>query len=46
MDTAFRITAHSPLMRARDAIVVDTSNMTIEGQVEHIIELVMELIKK
>jgi len=37
---------HSPLMRARDAIVVDTSNMTIEGQVEHIIELVMELIKK
>jgi cytidylate kinase len=37
---------HSPLMRARDAIVVDTSNLTIEGQVDHIIELVMELIKK
>lgn len=37
---------HSPLMRARDAIVVDTSSMTIEGQVDHIIELVMELIKK
>ena len=36
---------HSPLSRARDAIVVDTTNMTIEDQVDRIISLVKSLIK-
>ena len=37
--------AHSPLSRAHDAIVVDTTNMTIEDQVDRIISLVKSLIK-
>ncbi len=36
---------HSPLSRARDAIVVDTTNMTIEDQVDRIISLIKSLIK-
>lgn len=31
---------HSPLVRAKDAIIVDTSDLTIEEQVEHILSLV------
>ena len=36
---------HSPLTRARGVIVVDTTNMTIEGQIDHIIALFREVIK-
>lgn len=36
---------HSPLTRAKDAIVIDTSNLSIEQQVEHIIDLVRSLAK-
>ena len=36
---------NSPLRRARDAYVVDTSNMTIEEQVEHIISLILSIVK-
>ena len=31
---------HSPLTKARDAAVVDTSELTIEGQVDHILSLI------
>lgn len=34
---------HSPLTRADDAVVVDTTDMTIEGQVDHIIYLIRQL---
>lgn len=34
---------HSPLKRARNAYVIDTTNMTIEGQVEHILSLITSL---
>ncbi len=37
--------AHSPLTKAEDAHVVDTSNLTIEGQVDRIIELALENIR-
>lgn len=37
---------HSPLVRAKDAIVVDTSSLTIEQQVEHILSLVRTHIVK
>ena len=36
---------HSPLMKSHDAIVVDTSNMTIEGQVDHIVSLMRSILK-
>ncbi|MGH8014913.1 MAG: (d)CMP kinase, partial [Candidatus Zixiibacteriota bacterium] len=38
--------AHSPLKRAPDAIVVDTTNMTIEGQVERILDSLYELVNE
>lgn len=31
---------HSPLVKAKDAVIVDTSSFTIEEQVEHILSLV------
>jgi cytidylate kinase len=37
--------AHSPLRRARDAIVVNTTEMTIEQQVDHIITLMRSIFK-
>lgn len=42
-DTYDSSRAHSPLTRAEDAVVVDTTDMTIEGQVDHIISLVRQL---
>ena len=36
---------HSPLKRANDAYVVDTTNMTVEGQVEHMISLIKSVLK-
>lgn len=36
---------HSPLQRARDAYVVDTTHLTIEGQVERILELMKSVMK-
>jgi len=36
---------HSPLKKAGDAHLVDTTNMTIEEQVENIIALVRSLFK-
>ncbi len=36
---------HSPLQKSKDAIVVDTTNLTIEGQVDHIISLMKSIIK-
>ncbi len=36
---------HSPLMKAKDAFLVDTSNMTFEGQIDHIITLIRSLLK-
>ncbi|MBD3404482.1 (d)CMP kinase [candidate division GN15 bacterium] len=35
---------HSPLTRADDAHEVDTTELTIQGQVEHIIELLRQLV--
>jgi cytidylate kinase len=37
--------AHSPLTKAKDAYTVDTSNLTIEGQVDQIIVLIRSVIK-
>jgi cytidylate kinase len=37
--------AHSPLVRARDAMVIDTTNLTIEDQVERIITLLKTVLK-
>jgi len=37
---------NSPLSRAKDAIVVDTTNLTIEGQVDHIISLIRNIFAK
>jgi cytidylate kinase len=37
---------HSPLTRADDAVVIDTTNLTIEEQVNRIIELFREASKK
>lgn len=36
---------HSPLVRASDAVVIDTTRLTIDEQVERIIELVYNLAK-
>lgn len=36
---------HSPLLKAKDAILVDTSNMTFEGQVEYIVNLIRSILK-
>ncbi|PWB75268.1 hypothetical protein C3F09_02595, partial [candidate division GN15 bacterium] len=38
--------AHSPLTRAADAVVVDTSDMTIDQQVDEIIRLLTRAIDK
>ena len=35
---------HSPLKRADDAVVIDTTNLTIEDQVNRVIELLYELV--
>ena len=35
---------HSPLKQANDAFVVNTSDMTIEGQVDHIISLIRSIL--
>ena len=35
---------HSPLQKSKDAIMVDTTNLTIEGQVDHIISLMKSII--
>jgi len=37
---------HSPLKRADDAVVVDTTNLTIEDQVNRILELLNELVNE
>lgn len=37
---------HSPLTQAKDAILVDTTDLTIEGQVDKIIELIENSLKK
>jgi cytidylate kinase len=36
---------HSPLTKARDAILVNTTNMSIEQQVDHIVSLMRSLFK-
>jgi cytidylate kinase len=36
---------HSPLVKAKDAYSVDTTSLTIEEQVEHIISLVLSAVK-
>lgn len=36
---------HSPLVKAKDALLVDTTRMTIEDQVERIIELMKSIIR-
>jgi cytidylate kinase len=36
---------HSPLKRAQGAIVVDTTDLTIEGQVDYIISLIKQVLK-
>ncbi len=36
---------HSPLMKAKDAVVVDTTNMTLEGQVDYIVNLIRTTFK-
>ncbi len=36
---------HSPLTKAKDAYTVDTTDMTIEGQVDFIISLIRQLVK-
>ena len=36
----------SPLKKAGDAIEIDTSNLTIEGQTEKVIELASAIIKR
>jgi cytidylate kinase len=35
---------HSPLAQASDAVVIDTTNLTIEGQVEKVLEEVRKLV--
>ncbi len=35
---------HSPLKRAEDAVVIDTTNLTIENQVNRVVELLHELV--
>ena len=36
---------HSPLTRSRDAYVIDTTNVTIEEQVERVIQLILSTLK-
>jgi cytidylate kinase len=36
---------HSPLKRAKDAYVIDTTNMTIESQTDHLISLILSVLK-
>lgn len=36
---------HSPLTKAKDALVVDTSEMTIEGQVAYLVSLIRSVLK-
>ena len=38
--------AHSPLTKARDAFLVDTTNLTIEQQVDHIVSLILLAVKR
>ena len=37
--------AHSPLTKAPDAYTIDTSDLTIEGQVDQIISLILSITK-
>lgn len=37
---------HSPLKKARDAYTVDTTKMTIEEQTEHMLSLIVSVLKK
>ncbi len=37
---------HSPLTRARDAVLIDTSNLTVEEQVERIVSLALSRLKE
>lgn len=37
---------HSPLTKARDALLVDTTNLTIEQQVDRIISVILSVIKR
>ncbi|HEX2897369.1 MAG TPA: (d)CMP kinase, partial [candidate division Zixibacteria bacterium] len=37
---------HSPLKQARDAVVVDTTDLTIDGEVNRILELLYELVNE
>ncbi len=37
---------HSPLTRARDAVLIDTSNLTVEEQVERIVSLALARLKQ
>ena len=36
---------HSPLTKSKDAILVDTTNMTLEGQVDYIVNLIRSTLK-
>ncbi len=36
---------HSPLTKAKDAILVDTTNMTLEGQVDYIVNIIRSILK-
>jgi cytidylate kinase len=45
-DKRDRERAISPLLKAQDAIEVDTTNLTIEGQVERVYELALSKIKE
>ena len=36
---------HSPLKRAKDAVVVNTTDLTIEQQVDHIIALMRSIFR-
>jgi cytidylate kinase len=36
---------HSPLTRSREAYVIDTTNVTIEEQVERVLELILSTLK-
>lgn len=36
---------HSPLRKSKDAYIVDTTNMTIEGQIDHIVSLIRSILK-
>ncbi len=36
---------HSPLTKAKDAILVDTTSMTLEGQVDYIVNIIRSMLK-